>query len=512
MNDGRQRERPGGGAESSDPGPAGAWGRLARFVGFGTIGVTGLGVNQLALWLATESLGLHYLLSAALATAASTSWNFLLVEKLVFAGGREGRPRRFIQFALLNTAWLALRIPLLYLLTEALGMHYLLSNLLLLGASSLVRFGLSDFWIWAPKELHLYDLHGIVGISSEAPLPELANFRVGSLAGRPHLEVLVRWQGFGGLASRVRVEAAEHRVSYVEHIGGAGFALTADLSGPLIARVPPLLRLSPHVLYTNVVEPMLRWLLVERGYALAHAACLEIDGSGLLLTSRTDTGKTSTCLKVVASAGARFLSDDMTILSPDGRAFSYPKPLTISAHTLSALSAIWGGASLPLWRRVWLVFQGRLHSRSGRRVGMWLARRNLPVATLNALVQLFVPPPKFSLERLIPGAELLTSVMVTRMVAIERGKESVEELSLDEACRILLENTDDAFRFPPYPRLASALMDGKGEVEAGLLRQVLKGVGCVRLTTPDHSWDRHLSGLAARAKAERALAESEANK
>ena len=31
---------------------------------------------------------------------------------------------------------------------------------------------------------------------------------------------------------------------------------------------------SPHVLYTNVVEPILRWTFAERGYALVHAACL----------------------------------------------------------------------------------------------------------------------------------------------------------------------------------------------------------------------------------------------
>ena len=35
----------------------------------------------------------------------------------------------------------------------------------------------------------------------------------------------------------------------------------------------PLLRRSPHVLYTNVVEPILRWTLVSKSYALVHAAC-----------------------------------------------------------------------------------------------------------------------------------------------------------------------------------------------------------------------------------------------
>jgi len=31
-----------------------------------------------------------------------------------------------------------------------------------------------------------------------------------------------------------------------------------------------MLRYSPHVLYTNVIEPLLRWTFVKRGYALVH--------------------------------------------------------------------------------------------------------------------------------------------------------------------------------------------------------------------------------------------------
>ena len=59
----------------------------------------------------------------------------------------------------------------------------------------------------------------------------------------------------------------------------------------------PMLRYSPHVLYTNVVEPTLRWCFVTRGYALAHCACIAVDGRAHLITARTDTGKTTTILK-----------------------------------------------------------------------------------------------------------------------------------------------------------------------------------------------------------------------
>ena len=76
----------------------------------------------------------------------------------------------------------------------------------------------------------------------------------------------------------------------------------------------PMLTRSPHVLYTNVVEALLRFVLVSRGYMLLHSACLDIDGRGVMLSALTDTGKTGTVLRLLREGGGRFLSDDMTIL------------------------------------------------------------------------------------------------------------------------------------------------------------------------------------------------------
>src|SRR5207247_548114 len=166
---------------------------------------------------------------------------------------------------------------------------------------------------------------------------------------------------------------------------------------PVRIQASRLLRLSPHVLYTNVVEPLLRWTLVRKGRILAHAACLEIDGRGVLITARTDTGKTTTCLKSIKAHGSGFVSDDMVIVDPEGGALSFPKPLTISAHTLAAVD----GNPLPLSRRAWLQVQSRLHSRSGRSAGLALSRANLPVAALHPFAPMIAPPPKFHTDHLL---------------------------------------------------------------------------------------------------------------
>ena len=45
-------------------------------------------MNTIALWLLVNLLGVSLLWSAALATQASTLWNFVLTDRLVFRGPR----------------------------------------------------------------------------------------------------------------------------------------------------------------------------------------------------------------------------------------------------------------------------------------------------------------------------------------------------------------------------------------------------------------------------------------
>ena len=490
--------------------------RAGRFFGFAIVGASGLVVNQLALWLFTDVFGVYYLLSAIVATQLSTIWNFALVERFVFDGGHEGRWVRLGWFALMNNIWLALRTPFLYLLTDGAGINYLVSNAVVLGAMTLVRFGIADNLIWGSRasgddatddtagdgvsiaestreKTWSYDIHGIIGIASEARLPELVRFSVPTLARKPDLTVTVSNRGFGGLRRHVSVQEGEGSISYVEHLGRFGFAAKIDVETLAEIQVSKLLRRSPHVAYTNVVEPVVRWMLVRKGYILAHAACLQIDGHGILITARTDTGKTTTCLKSIKEQGSGFVSDDMVIIDATGRALSYPKPLTISSHTLHAVK----GAPMPLRTRAWLQVQGRLHSKFGRSVGLAFGNINLPVASMSAIVQMIIPPPKFEVDRLIPEAELVTSLRLDRLVVIERGDALIKELDAEAAFEILSENTEDAYGFPPYPRIAHALSNGEGPVEQQIRRGITGELEAVLLRTPDRAWFELLPSLAA---------------
>lgn len=480
--------------------------RSHRVARFGLVGISGLGVNQLSLAFFAELLGVHYLVGAIAATQVSSSWNFAGIELWAFNDRRRiGRPiTRYLSFMVVNNATLVARLPLLWLLTDVGGLHYLWSNAVTLAIMFLVRFAVADGWIWssgvepdwAPDSAsrpgrgapYLFSIAGLLRIESEVPLRELAYFQTDE-PGPPDL--VIRVGRVGSLPMRrTRFVDAGPRLQYLEHLGAASANFQIVMGRPVEVRVSPLLAGSPHVLYTNVVEALLRFLLVSRGYVLLHSACVVADGKAVLLSAQTDTGKTSTVIQMVRDRKYGFLSDDMTIIAPDGVAIHYPKPMTMSHHTMTAIR----GHRLPPRQRVALAVQSRLHSKSGRTVGRRLGTMNLPIMSLNAVVQWLVPPPKFHISALLDGCALGERAPIGHVFLMERGDPLEERQRPATAVRQLIENTDDAYGFPPFATFAPRLRIGDDDYEAlrrkevFLLRRAIARAAVWRVRVPGHEW------------------------
>ena len=124
--------------------------RFRHLVPFALVGLSGLLVNSAILAAATRVLGLQGLMvSTVLATAGSTLWNFALTEIWVFRDRRRpGWPGRLVMFFIMNNVALLVRGPMIYALTFGLGVHYLISNVLSIGAVTLIRYLFSDALIW----------------------------------------------------------------------------------------------------------------------------------------------------------------------------------------------------------------------------------------------------------------------------------------------------------------------------------------------------------------------------
>src|SRR6185437_15479346 len=122
-----------------------------------TLNPTGIVINTAVLWLFSDgghTQG-HYLLAAVVATEASTTWNFVFTEWLVFRGPKPGsRFGRGFRFYLLNHLALLPRLPLLALLVEVFQANLLVANLITLMLLFLVRFVIADSAIYAmPDDL-----------------------------------------------------------------------------------------------------------------------------------------------------------------------------------------------------------------------------------------------------------------------------------------------------------------------------------------------------------------------
>lgn len=338
------------------------------------------------------------------------------------------------------------------------------------------------------SRVYSYDIHGIITVQSHAKLPELEKFRVRHLNSVP--TVLLEFKNFSrrDKGELIDLTDASARIRYDEKLKGKGFAIEVEVSEQTRIWTSKMITRSPHVLYTNVVEPILRWKFVEMGYALVHAACFTDGDEAHLVTARTDTGKTTTMLKVLELGNYGFLSDDLVLLDADGFVHTYPKPLTISNHTVHALKS----AELGPIERLFLPIQSRLHSKSGREFALYLASKSIPVATLNATVQRIIPPPKYHVDRLVPGSSVTKSAMVKTLTIIQRGDEQRHDLPPEDALSILRENCEDAFGFPPYQSLETLLHTCSGDdlrfTEQEIMRRGLAQVEARLFSSSSMGW------------------------
>jgi dolichol-phosphate mannosyltransferase len=532
--------------------------------GFGLVGLSGIFVNQAIFWFFHDVASLGISLAAIVATQGSTIWNFVLTDRIVYRR-RNSSSRWYQRFAkswATNMASLLLRVPLLLWLTHAIGMNPYWANFTTLLVLFALRFWISDRFIWGSRKRvadltgepaeppskadvliqmksyewgpHLalnlrtprqgrqyhYDIHGLVSIRSEVPLPELVYFQVEPFSRQADITVRRGYVGARRLIPKVQATMSPGLFVYREHLGSVGANFRVDLDNRITVTVSPLLARSKHVVYTNVVEALLRFVLVNKGYMLLHSATVELGDETIMLSAQTDTGKTGTILRLLQEHPntSAFLSDDMTIIGGEGEARSFPKPLTISSHTLRAVNT----KVLSPPRRLVLNVQSRIHSKEGRRFALLLARLNIPIIAVNAITQILVPPPKYMIDRLVRTARYIDTGTVRQIFIIDRGPEAEEPLSHDDALAILLANTEDAYGFPPFSIMERAitlrscnLRKGKKQdisllrsLERGILENFLKNVSVSRLISPNFGWADLIPQRVQQPYARRALVEA----
>lgn len=84
----------------------------------------------------------------------------------------------------------------------------------------------------------------------------------------------------------------------------------------------------------------LQLALGERRFMLLHAASVEKDGHGLILTGESGSGK-STLSALLGANGWRFMGDEFVLLDPEtGLMHPFPRPISLKNASIAALEAV----------------------------------------------------------------------------------------------------------------------------------------------------------------------------
>jgi putative flippase GtrA len=418
---------------------------LPRFL---VVGVSGLVVNGLLLTGLVEGLGLHYLLAAVAATQGSALWNFFLTEGWVFSDRVGDGPlgQRLVRFLLMNEGLLLIHLPLMALLVEWLGLHYLPANLLSIFVTTLVRYILSDQWIWtsgfipARPQPVAYDLHGLLFIESAVPMAALAPFLVEGPLPRVDLRLLVDRRG--------TPRCLPGALCYAEGPGRFGFGVTVMPGAYTEVVVSPLLRGAPETLFRQVVEPLLRWLILRQGAALLPAVAM-MDQGRLRLASLPAEVKPS------LSTGWR---------QAEAAGLAHPAPVLVdgSGQAYSLAAPVQAGA-LTGWRGTW-----------ARALGRWLVPMGeQPPGALQAWRAALI-------ERGAVGAESVEPARARRgpvgtAVVVESGTAPAQRLTVEEAAALLVARLETWYDSPVARRLAEPLAAWGGQNWRAVERQIIAG-------------------------------------
>ena len=455
------------------------------------VGFSGLVGNITLLIVFTEQLGLHYLLSTILATECAVFWSFYWAEKWVFQERQEGEVRhRLRRFVTMNQIFLLLiRLPLIWLLVTEGWAHYVTANLVSIGVVGLVRYLLAEQWIWTkrlilrPLPRFYYNIHGLVGISTPVRLPTLEHFITSTPLAQ--VDIYIRLDRYG------TPRCLPGALCYDEGLSRFGFGV-AILQGEAYSEVmvSPLLERSPQALYDHVIEPVLRWTLVRKGYALIRGACGVFRERGILVAASAETDVVAGMLEAIQLHNGTFMGGDGVILGENGRLLCFPKPIS-PAHSHEWLANNTPAHSIQQRVEQWL------RRINGRFPARWFTKLHLPLATLNAYWQRYLPPPRYMADALVPGLTYSQEATLSLLVLVNPDGQA-EPVSITQAVEILQQNSDRAYTLPPYPTLMTRLSSWRGQdlaaAERDIIGTALRSRAARQVVSKNGRWWEQTSG------------------
>jgi hypothetical protein len=125
-----------------------------------------------------------------------------------------------------------------------------------------------------------------------------------------------------------------------------------------------------------------------------------------------------------------------------------------------------------------------------------LGNKNVPIFTINTIGQSIIRPPKFRIEDIVKQrAKIMTKASIDSFFFLERGKgEEIIPIAKDDALTRAIENSDDAFLFPPYKDVLRYLnINGASASdlllqEKNMIAKLMEGIDTKVIRSESRSW------------------------
>jgi dolichol-phosphate mannosyltransferase len=121
-----------------------------RFLQFALVGLSGVVVNTVLLYMLVSHAGWPHLPAAACSSEAAMISNFALNDRWTFRDAAPAAlwPGRFLRYNAIALGGVAISLGVLAILTMLAGMHYLLANLVGIVAGTLWNYGVNILYTW----------------------------------------------------------------------------------------------------------------------------------------------------------------------------------------------------------------------------------------------------------------------------------------------------------------------------------------------------------------------------
>jgi hypothetical protein len=194
----------------------------------------------------------------------------------------------------------------------------------------------------ADRMMH-FDVHGLftMAVDNDAPTADqlatmFAAFRTDEMTSHPEIVVT------GNVEPRMGMSLLEHELAYDDE------AVFLPHAGVQIVHRNGCWEVQGAGELLTTVLPVLDLVAVQHGYAMIHAATMEIDGVGVAMPAAGGTGKTSTIAKAMRWPDTAFMGDDWAFVSEQSELLGYAKPMFIKPHHRPIYPHLFEGVRKPL--------------------------------------------------------------------------------------------------------------------------------------------------------------------